>query len=388
MPKIGIMGGTFNPVHNAHIELAQKALLQFGLDKVLFITSGNPPHKKGSPILDANIRHKMVCIAIKDYPQFEAYDFEVKKESYSYSYETLKHLKKLDKSNELYFIIGADSLHNITSWVKPRLIMEMCTFLIYSRKGYDMKNDLLEIKKEYYLKSEFIDAPEVDISSSEIRKMIQDGKDASNLMPQAVYDFILRNGLYRKKASSIKKELKKQLKSDRYIHSVNVCNTAVELSKIFGYDKNKAYLAGLLHDCAKCIPSEQMLTMCEDLDVELDEYEKVTPALIHAKLGEKVAIARYGVDDKEVLEAIKWHTLGHPDMGNIAKIVYVADMIEPSRCFDGVDALREIAKKDIDRAVYECTKTTINFNTARNRTLNPMAYKVLEAFGGDSKNQG
>jgi nicotinate-nucleotide adenylyltransferase len=93
VPKIGIMGGTFNPVHNAHIELAKKALEQFGLDKVLFITNGNPPHKKNHFILDAFIRHKMVCLAIKDYPKFETYDYEIKKETYSYTYETLKHLK-------------------------------------------------------------------------------------------------------------------------------------------------------------------------------------------------------------------------------------------------------------------------------------------------------
>ena len=356
MPKIGIMGGTFNPVHNAHIELAQKALTQFGLDKVLFITSGNPPHKKNSIIPDATLRHKMVSLAIEEYPQFEAYDYEIKKQSYSYSYETLKHLKKLDRNNELYFIIGADSLHNITSWVKPRLIMEMCTFLVYSRKGYDMEKDLSELKKEYYLKAQFIDAPELDISSSEIRKMIEEGKDVSELMPPKAFDFISRTMLYKKKASSMKKQLKKLLSHDRYVHSVNVCNTACELAKRFGCDENKAYIAGLLHDCAKCIPYEQTLKLCEDFDIELDEFDEQIPALIHSKLGEKLASSHFGIHDEEVLEAIKWHTLGHPDMRNIAKIVYVADMIEPTRCFDGIEKLRDTAKESLDRAVYECIR--------------------------------
>ena len=160
---------------------------------------------------------------------------------------------------------------------------------------------------------------------------------------------------------------------------------ASEMAEIFGFNKSKAYLAGLLHDCAKCIPYEQMLKMCEDLDVELDEYEKRTPALIHAKLGEKVAIAHYGIYDDEILEAIRYHTLGHPDMGNIAKIVFVADMLEPSRCFDGIDELREIAKKDLDLAVLECTKKTIYFNVAKNRPVHPMAYKMLEAFEASTK---
>lgn len=387
MPKIGIMGGTFNPVHNAHIELAQKALTQFGLDKVLFITSGNPPHKKSSIIPDANLRHKMVSLAIEDYPQFEAYDYEVKKQTCSYSYETLKHLKQLDRENELYFIIGADSFHNITSWKKPRLIMELCTLLVYSRKGYDMEKDLAELKQEYYMKVQFIDAPEIDISSSEIRAMIANGNDVLGLIPQKVLQFICRTLLYKKKASSMKKQLKKLLSHDRFIHSVNVCNTATELAKRFGFDENKAYIAGLLHDCAKCIPYELTLKMCDDFGVSLDEFDEKIPALIHSKLGEKLAFSHFGISDKEILEAIKWHTLGHPDMGNIAKIVYVSDMIEPSRCFEGIEKLRDTAKESLDRAVYECTNATISFNTKRNRMINPMAYEVLKAFSPDENQQ-
>lgn len=380
MPKIGIMGGTFNPVHNAHIEMAKKALLQFGLDKVLFITNGNPPHKKNQFILDASIRHKMVSLAIKDFPQFESCDYEINKETYCYTYETLRYLKKINKNSELYFIIGADSLHNITSWVKPRLIMEMCTLLIYNREGYDMEKDLLELKKEYYLKAKFIDATPVDISSSRIRKMATNGEDISSFLPKAVSDFILRNKIYHKKGATIKKQLKKQLSHDRFIHSVNVCNTAVELAELYGFDKNKAYVAGLLHDCAKCVPYDDMMRMCEDFDIELDDFDKINPALIHARLGEKIAMTQYAISDKEILEAIKWHTLGHPDMGDIAKIIYVADMIEPLRCFSGVEKLREIAKKDINLAVLECTNATINYNTIKNRPIHQMAFSVLDAF--------
>lgn len=380
MAKIGIMGGTFNPVHNAHIELAYRALLQFKLDKVLFITNGNPPHKKNASILDCNIRHKMVQLAIADYPKFEAYDYEIKKETPSYSYDTLTHLKRLDRTNELYFIIGADSLHNITSWAKPRLVMELCTLLIYNRDGYDANADLMELKKDYYLKSEFIKAPNVNISSSDIREKLENNEDVSCYIPENVYEFIKRNGLYTKKNSSLKRHLRKQLTYQRFFHSVNVCNMAAEMADAYGINKSKTYLAGILHDCAKCIPYEKMLKMCEDLDVELDEYEIKTPALIHAKLGEKVAIAHYGIYDKDILEAIKYHTLGHPNMSNIAKIVYVADMLEPSRYFDGIDELREIAKTDLDLAVYKCTQKTIDFNVAKDRPVHPMAYKMLEAF--------
>lgn len=386
MAKIGIMGGTFNPIHNAHIELAYTALLQFKLDKVLFITNGNPPHKKKLPVLDCHIRNKMVSLAIGEYPKFEAYDYEINKNTPSYSYETLQHLKKLDKTNDLYFIIGADSLHDIKTWKKPRLIMELCTLLIYDRKGYDAKADLEKLKEEYYLKAEFIRAPQVDISSSEIREKIKNGEDVSKYLPEVVNAFIERNGLYKREKISLRQQLKKELKPERYYHSINVCNMASEMAEIFGFSKGKAYLAGILHDCAKCISYQKMLTMCDDLDVVLDEYERSTPALIHAKLGEKVAIAHYGIYEKEILEAIRYHTLGNPKMGNIAKIVYVADMLEPSRNFEGIDKLREIAKKDLNLAVYECTKKTIEFNIAKNRPVHPMAYRMLEAFEPTTEN--
>ncbi len=380
MLKIGIMGGTFNPVHNAHIELAKKALDQFGLDKVLFITNGNPPHKKHTSILDASIRHKMVTLAIKDYPQFEACDYEVLKQTPSYTYETLKYLKNSLKPCELYFIVGADSFHDITTWVKPRLIMEMCTLLIYQRDGYDPKSDFDSIKKDYYLNVDFIDAEPVNISSTLIRKMYRNGKDPSKFLPPVVSEFIKRNKIYPKWAPDMEKLLKRNLSEERFAHSINVSKTAFSLALRHGFNAETARIAGLLHDCAKCIPHERMLAMCEDLDVTLDETEKQIPALIHAKLGEKLAMAQFLIYNSEVLEAIRYHTLGDPEMGNIAKTIYVADLIEPSRDFDGIEELRTAAKKDIDLAVLMCTQATVRFNTEHNRPIHEKAFEVLDAF--------
>lgn len=380
MLKIGIMGGTFNPVHNAHTELAKKALEQFGLDKILFITNGNPPHKKNSSILDASIRHKMVTIAIKDYPQFEACDYEVMKKTPSYTYETLRYLKNKLKPCELYFIVGADSFHDITSWVKPRLIMELCTLLIYRRDGYDPEGDFEKIKKDYYLNVEYINADPVNISSTMIRRMYRDGKDPSELLPPGVGEFIRRNKIYPKWAKDMERQLKRNLSDERFVHSVNVSKTAFALALRHGLNTEKARIAGLLHDCAKCIPYERMLKMCDDLDVELDETEKKIPALIHAKLGERLAMAQFLIRDGEILEAIKCHTLGDPEMGDIAKAVYVADLIEPSRSFDGIEELRSAAQEELDLAVLKCTQATIRFNTEHNRPIHEKAYEVMEAF--------
>lgn len=372
------MGGTFNPIHNAHIEIAKKACEQYGLDRVLFITSGNPPHKKNQTIISAYLRHKMVTQAIKDYENFIPYDYEVKKEKYSYTFETLKHIKKEYKNSDIYFIIGADSFHDITKWYKPRTIMELCTLLVYKRKGYDIEKDLTELKKEYYFKAEFIESEEYDISSSMIREMVLKNESIEKYVPEYVNDFIIRNNLYKSDDKTLKEKVHMSLKRDRFMHSLGVVKMAKGLCKIYGVDEKKAYTAAILHDCAKNIEMETALKKCEDYGVILDEYEKKNPALIHAKLGERIAFYEYGIEDEDILNAIKWHTVGRVNMSILEKIIFISDMIEDGRTFPGVELLRKTAYKDIDMALKQCILKTIEFNTAKKKEIHPNAYEIIE----------
>ena len=378
MSRIGVMGGSFDPIHNGHLALAEKAALQFELDKVLFVTSGNPPHKKGRVLLDAQMRHKMVSIAIENYNKFEPCDFEVNREAYSYTVDTLQYLKKQNKDAELFLIIGADSFHDLRKWHKPRTICELCTLLVYPREGYDIEKDLEEIKKEYYCRAEIIKAGNIDISSTMLRKLLKKRQNVAGLVPRKVLKVIVRNDFYTSDYGPIESRVKARLKPERYKHSTNVAAKAVELAKRYGVDTKKAYLAGIVHDCAKNMSLEQMRMKCVDYDIELDEFEQKNPGLMHAKVGERVAQIELGIRDKEVLAAVKWHTLGHPGMGDLEKIIFVADMIEDGRSFTGVDELRRTAFENLDDGVEACIKATINFNTTHNREIHPMAYEVLK----------
>lgn len=378
MSKIGVMGGTFDPIHNGHLALAEKAASQFNLDKVIFVTSGNPPHKDGKRILDAQMRQKLVGIATENYKKFEICDYEVSKDTYSYTVDTLNYLKKQYKKAELYFIIGADSLHNLPEWRRPREIFELCTLLIYPRDGYDEKAELEKLKKEYYCTAEFIDAPNIDISSTLIRRKLYKRKEVVGLVPRKVLKMIYRNNLYLYTTAPIEERIADRLTPDRYKHSVNVAKKAVKMAEHFGINVKQAYMAGIVHDCAKNIPEEKMKQKCMDYNVELDEYEIKNPGLIHAKLGEKVAKIELGIRDSEVLNAIKWHTLGRPEMSDLEKIIFVADMIEPGRHFRGIEELRKLAFENLDDAVEACTLATIRFNKEHNRDIHPMAYDVLK----------
>lgn len=377
MSKIGIMGGTFNPIHNAHIEIAKSACEQFNLDKVLFITSGNPPHKKNQTIISSYLRHKMVTEAIKNYDKFEPCDYEVKKETYSYTLETLKYIKKEYNNPEIFFIIGADSLHDLPKWYKPRTILELCTLLVYKRRGYDMEKDLRDIKKEYYCIAEFIDAETVDISSTQIRKKVEKGEEIDEFVPESVNEFIKRNNLYKEKSGNLKERIKEVLTDERFTHSIGVVRMAESLAKKHNEDKKKAYTAAILHDCAKNIDIETSLKKCEDYGVVLDENEIKNPLLIHAKLGEKIAEYEYGIKDEDILNAIKWHTVGRKGMSTLEKIIFVADMVEKGRTFPGVENLRKLAHEDLNKAVKECILNTIKFNEAKNKEIHPNAYEVI-----------
>ncbi len=175
----------------------------------------------------------------------------------------------------------------------------------------------------------------------------------------------------------IKDKLQAALKPERYRHSLGVCSEAVKLAKRYGADENKAYTAGLLHDCAKGMSIDEQINECHKRGVELDNIMLKCPAVIHAPLGAAVAADEYGINDSEILEAIRYHTTAKADMTTLDKIIYLADMIEPSRSFDGVELLRKTAYEDLDTAVLEAIRQSIFFNLKKNAVIHP---KTLEAW--------
>ena len=175
MKRYGMMGGTFNPIHLAHLYIAYEAKETLNLDKVIFMVAGNPPHKKESSVIDSNYRYDMVKMAIKDYPGFEISDYEIKKQGYSYTYETLKYLKGDEGDVEVFFIAGADSLMDIEKWKNPELVLSNCTFVAFNRGEYN--KETLEVQKKklqdkYNSNIIFISQQERDVSA-----LLSSGKD-------------------------------------------------------------------------------------------------------------------------------------------------------------------------------------------------------------------
>lgn len=167
----------------------------------------------------------------------------------------------------------------------------------------------------------------------------------------AEYDFV-----------KMQKKLEKYLDEDRFQHTLGVMYTSAALAMAHGCDMKTAQAAGLLHDCAKCIPNKKKLKMCESNKVPVSEFEKTHPFLLHAKLGAFVAEDKYGVRDREVLSAIMYHTTGKPEMSLLEKIIYIADYIEPGRDkAPNLSRIRQLAFQDLDECMYEILKDTLAY---------------------------
>ena len=160
----------------------------------------------------------------------------------------------------------------------------------------------------------------------------------------------------------IRRRLKKKMDEDRFEHTIGVAYTSVCLAMRYGEDLHKAELAGLLHDCAKCIPNKKKLKMCSQHHISVSEFEQEHPFLLHAKLGAYVAKAKYDVTDENILSAITWHTTGKPEMTLLEKIVYIADYIEPKRDkAPNLAIVRKLAFQDLDECMYKILADTLAY---------------------------
>ena len=185
MKKIALLGGTFDPIHKAHIEIAKKAVSALGLDKVIFVVAGQPPHKTGDYRIDAFHRYNMVKIAIVEEKCFEVSDYEIKKRGKSYSYLTAAHFKNKYPDSKIYFIIGDEAFREMSSWRHPEKLSELVKFAVFTRDGGTVSG-----------KCEKIEIEPINISSTQIREMLAEGKDAGELLPDGVMEYIRKNNLY------------------------------------------------------------------------------------------------------------------------------------------------------------------------------------------------
>lgn len=368
--RTGIFGGTFDPVHNGHIACAREIMKQMHFDRMLFIPTGEPPHKICRRITPAKDRLAMLSEAIRHDEKFFVSDIECRRPDYTYTYDTLTALRQEAKDGEeFYLIVGADTLADLVHWHRAEEVFRLCTFVAMRRPGYNeaVFRRGLERVTEAGAKVCAADVPQMNISSTQIREAAAAGEPLESFVPAEVACYIRRHGIYRTRIpelAEIYEDLRKLLGEKRFTHSVSVMEESVRLAKQFGADTEKCRLAGLLHDCAKELTPQQYRWM--GLEMEASEAYDGKEVLLHGEAGAILAKSRYGIEDPEILEAIRCHITGRPGMGLVAQIVFVADYTEANRQGAFFDAVRdEIKAGSLDGAILRECNNTIQYILSR-----------------------
>ena len=375
--RIGIFGGSFNPVHNAHTNLAAAFVKKLKLDKLLIIPTAIPPHKVCDNTVDADHRLNMCRLAFEAVKKCEVCDIEIKRQGISYTADTLTQLKAIYPDSEFFLIMGADMFMSFDTWHEPEKIISMAALCAVPRNEDDV-SALSEKEKEYRARGAvtvILDMKKSDISSTMVRKLVFDDGSFSKYVDPNVEKYIYANYLYMNKGTvnyeRFDKVLKARMGEKRYIHSINVASEAQRLAKKYGADVAKAKLAGVLHDITKETPSQEQYEIIKKCGIELDYVESSTPKLWHAIAGAGFARDIVGIDDEDVYNAIRYHTSGRANMSVLEKCVFIADFTGAERDYDGVNEMRALAEKSLEDAMAFGLSFSISDLAKRRMAIDP-----------------
>lgn len=375
--RIGIFGGTFNPPHLGHKHLAEEIKEKASLDKIVIIPAYTPPHKVSKELADAEHRVKM-CELLFSEDFYEVSDLEIKRQGKSYTVDTVTQLRKFYPEDELFLIIGADMLMSFDKWYRYEDILADVKLCVSVRDDEVKTADLCDFAKNSLKldveKNEIIiaDVEPYICSSTDVRLHISIGIDATMLTSVEVYNYARLNLLYESPHMDIKKLLKEKLDDYRFLHSLNVAESAAMLALMYGGDEEKAYFAGLVHDIMKNATKEEQLQIMEKGGIILSRTEKNNPKLWHAMAGECYLRTETGITDNEILSAVRYHTTGKAGMSLLDKIVYIADYISAERDYSDVDVMRQLAvTKDLDEAALYALKYSFVSLSEKEKLIHP-----------------
>lgn len=353
--RIAVYGGSFNPPHPAHVRAARLACAALAPDKLLVIPAADPPHKAlaaGSPTPEE--RFELTKLAFRDFPEAEISDVELRRGGESYTSDTVEELAREYPGAELWLVIGTDMLTSFERWHEFRSILAGAALAVLPRN----EGELPEIERcaarfetLYGARVRIIDAAPLPMSSSEMRDMLV-ARRGADVLDGEVYARIIRLRDYGAKPQLdwLRERAYAYLKPKRIPHVAGCEQEASKLALRWGEDPGDAAEAGILHDITKKLSMDEQLILAEKYGIVFDKFERENIKLTHAITGAALSKELFGVPER-IYSAIRWHTTGRADMTLLEKIIYIADYIEPTRDFEGVERLRQLAYEDIDSAM-------------------------------------
>lgn len=385
--KTALFGGSFDPVHTAHLRMAGMLADALSLDRVLFMPTFVPPHKVKSGMAPAADRFEMCRIAVACDPRFAVSDMEIQRGGASFTVDTLTQLREQYPDDEWYLLIGADMFMTFGTWYRFADILKMATVCTIPRDDVsaahlrDYANTLIAAGGRCYV----LETPVGDISSTVVRSRIASGEAPDDLVPDAVMAYIRENGLYADKTAPTLKEMEprfieiiRKRESDyRFLHSLEVAKSAEYLAERYGADKDKARVAGILHDVMKDVSGNEQLQILKDFGILLDAVEKDAPKLWHARAGAAFLQHILKIEDADILNAVRYHTTARAGMSLLEKVIFIADFISADRTYGDVDVMRKLADESLEAAMGYALRYTVKDLEKKGAAVHPDTLAAL-----------
>lgn len=355
--RLGILGGTFNPIHLGHIGLAQAFISSLKLDLVLLMPASVPPHKEALRLASASHRLNMCQIAARGHDKIEVSRLELERGGKSFTADTLRSLKELYPNAQLYLITGADMFLTLQDWREPETIFSLAAICTAPARRRGQGNAVATRGIFKNARRSVRGAQETNYAG--IFEYHKAGRGGRRRRIPAYGG--RRCGIYQDKwplqgvisvfIDDYKRLIKSRMGEKRYIHSLNVAKEAVRLAKLYGADVKKAEVAGLLHDVTKETPPQEQLKLIKASGIILSEVQKVSPKLWHAISGAAYIRMQLSVTDPDIVSAIRFHTTGRAQMSLLEKVIFVADFTGEERDYDGVEIMRRKSGESLEEAM-------------------------------------
>ncbi|MDR1586800.1 MAG: nicotinate (nicotinamide) nucleotide adenylyltransferase [Treponema sp.] len=394
--KLAILGGSFNPVHLGHLFLADAALSSLNYDRLVLVPAYRSPFKLAAKGMEDTARDRldMLAASIAGDPRLTIDDCEIRRKGISYTIDTLRDIiRRYLPDGKPGLIIGDDLAADFPDWHKSGEILELADIIV-ARRIHSGR-----ISPPYPCRQ--ITNEVMEVSSAMVRERIAGGGAWRYLTPAAVRLIIEDRGLYGFAASpagarrdSVGKQIlrveeaaRETLSPERFLHSRNTALLAWDICRRFGLDCRAAYLAGLAHDLGKPLSGEELLKTAESDGAGISKLEKDKPALLHGRAAAVLLRERFGIHNRDILEAVAWHTEGNAEMGPLAKVVFIADKVEVSR--ENVNSdLRRICfagNMEFDRIFYAVLENTVAWLRSKGIEVSEKTLRLLEKTrGGNS----
>lgn len=376
--RIGIFGGSFDPVHKEHINFARAAIDCLRLDKLFVMPAFAPPHKMGRTLSPDEDRLETCRLAFAPLPQAEVSDYEISRQGTSYTYLTCRHFRALYPAAEIFFLVGTDMLRDFPTWKNPQSIVDDVTLAVCGRndeEGWweqEQENFFQKFGKEF-ARVEYNGA---DISSTKIRVLAGAGMRLNDFVDEKVEAYIFEKKLYEIENANRALALETP---KRQGHSVRVAELAAKRALGLKIPEKKAITAALFHDCGKNLSPDSPYLEGFTLP---QEWGEVPTSVYHQFAGAYVAEKHFGIEDEDILNAIRYHTSGRPNMSELEKLIFLADMLEVERSYEGVEVLRELfwRGQGLDECLEEALFQTLEFLKTKGKEVYPLTKKAYEFY--------